>query len=250
MTSMISPAWIVTAIFFPPLESIARVVSLRRKRLPVNMDLVQYTVGTHYPLTPSIRRAPLGADDNRFEAKSSCTAPSFFGFVARRCFLFSILGKQLQSCLAVFECVFSTVPVHRSQHPSQVGHCGVDLSRSGWEQIRLSASRFVQASYRARYLFQDGYSGGKQSGMVFPLGIILATKPLDDVLEIGPACWVQHVLWYCANSAETGSSAICFLLEGSSATVKITSASGFGSAPVGIGEEPDKTFSHPAETLY
>ena len=104
-----------------------------------------------------------------------------FTFLTRRCFFGASHSLGSNSKAAS-----STVSVHRSQHSSQVGHCGIDLSRSGRKQVRLSTSafRFVTPSDRTRYFFQDGYGFGKQSGLLLPLGFIGASKPLDDVVEI------------------------------------------------------------------
>jgi hypothetical protein len=107
----------------------------------------------------------------------------------------SFSWKKLQSCFAIFECVFSVVPEHRGQHSPQVRHTVVDASGSRRKQIRLdaSASRFVAGSYRERHLSQHGHRLEKQSGLFFPSRFILAPKPLEDLLYVSSACGVHHV---------------------------------------------------------
>ena len=81
--------------------------------------------------------------------------------------------KQRQGCFTIFECVSSVVSEHRSQHPPQVRHCGVDASGSRRKQIR-----FVTANYRVRHLSEHGDDLEKQLWSVLPISTHLRPEAI------------------------------------------------------------------------
>ncbi len=103
--------------------------------------------------------------------------------------------KQRHGCFTIFKGVLSIMSEHRSQHPPQVRHCGVDASGSRRKQIR-----FVTANYRVRHLSEHGDDLEKQLGLFFPFRLIYAPKPLDDILNVRSASGVHHALSYCPGS--------------------------------------------------